>query len=76
MIGVTRLNGSSFTINAELIETVERTPDTVISLATGNRYVVKETVEEVVLKVVEYRRQVNAGRAVVNPIQGFERRNP
>lgn len=73
MISVTRLNGSPLTINAELIETVEKTPDTVISLATGNRYLVRETVDEVVAKVVEYRRKVNAERPVVNPIQGFQR---
>lgn len=76
MICVTRLNGTPLMVNAELIETVEKTPDTVVSLATGNRYVVRETVEEVVAKVVEYRRRVNAERSVVNPIQGFERRNP
>ncbi|MBI4386020.1 MAG: flagellar FlbD family protein [Elusimicrobia bacterium] len=76
MISVTRLNGTPLTLNAELIETVEKTPDTVVSLATGNRYVVRETVEEVVAKVVEYRRRVNAERSAVNPIQGFERRNP
>ena len=75
MILVTRLNGTQITINAELIETVEKTPDTVISLATGNRYLLKETVDEVVAKVVEYRRKVNSERAVPNPIQGFERKN-
>ena len=73
MIALTRLNGSRVTLNAEIIEAVEGTPDTVISLATGNRYTVKESVDEVVAKVVEYRRKVNAERAVVNPIQGFER---
>ena len=73
MINVTRLNGHPFTINAELIETVEKTPDTVISLATGNRYIVKESVDEVAAKVVEYRRKVNVERTAVNPIQGYQR---
>ena len=74
MIALTRLNGSPISINAELIEAVEQTPDTVITLATGNRYVVRETVDEVAAKVVEYRRKVNAERPVPNPIQGFERK--
>lgn len=75
MITVTRLNGSQFTINAELIETIERTPDTVLSLATGNRYIVKEPAEEIVARIIEYRRKVNSERPVPNPIQGFERKN-
>ncbi|MBI3550293.1 MAG: flagellar FlbD family protein [Elusimicrobia bacterium] len=76
MITVTRLNGTVFTVNAELIETVERTPDTVIALATGNRYIVQEPVEEVVSRVLEYRKKINAERPVQNPIHGFERSNP
>lgn len=73
VIRLTRLNGSAITINAELIETVEKCPDTTLSLATGNRYLVRETVDEVVAKVIEYRRKVNAERPIPNPIQGFER---
>lgn len=55
MIKVTRLNGTETVINADLIESVEATPDTVISLTTGHRYVVSESVEEVVARVLEYR---------------------
>lgn len=73
MIKVTRLNGQEITLNAELIEAVEACPNTVISLATNNRYLVKETVDEVVGKVIEYRKRVNAERPVPNPIQGFKR---
>ncbi|MFA6030602.1 MAG: flagellar FlbD family protein [Elusimicrobiota bacterium] len=73
MIKLTRLNGSTMTINAELIETVEACPDTVIHLATNNRYVVRESVDVVVEKVIEYRKRVNAERPVVNPIEGFKR---
>ncbi|MBI5200818.1 MAG: flagellar FlbD family protein [Elusimicrobia bacterium] len=75
MIQVTRLNGSPLTVNAELIETIEACPDTVLALATGNRIIVKETVEQVIAKVVEYRKKVNSDRSVPNPIQGFERKN-
>lgn len=58
MIALRRLNGSEVVINAELIETVESTPDTVISLSTGNRYVVKEPIQVVLEKILEYRRSI------------------
>lgn len=55
MIKVTRLNGTETVINADLIESVEATPDTVISLTTGHKYVVHESVDEVVARVLAYR---------------------
>lgn len=74
MIEVTRLNGVKFMINAEIIETLEAsTGHTVLSLATSNRYLVKESVDEITAKVIEYRKKVNAERKSANPIQGFER---
>jgi flagellar protein FlbD len=56
------LNGSSFTLNAELIEQVERTPDTVITTVAGNNFVVKETVDEVIEKVIRYRHDILSKR--------------
>lgn len=47
MIGLTRLNGRSVTINALLIETVEETPDTMITLVNGKKYMVLESVADV-----------------------------
>lgn len=74
MIDLTRLNGSKFTINAELIESLEQGPSqTVVSLASSNRYVVRESVDEIVAKVIEYRRKVNEQSKAVNPIAGYER---
>jgi len=58
MIAITRLNGSRFVLNAEHIRYVESTPDTMITLTTGERIMVKESVEEVVKKAVEYGRQL------------------
>jgi flagellar protein FlbD len=58
VIGLTRLNGTPFVLNAELIEQVEKTPDTVITLVTGNNIVVKEAVDDVIGKIVEYRRKI------------------
>ena len=60
MIELTRLNGMIFSLNAELIEQIDSTPDTVITLTTGNNIVVKESREEVVQKILNYRRAVMA----------------
>ena len=55
MIRVTRLNGERFALNPDLIERVEGHPDTVAFLTDGTKYVVKETVEEVLHEIREYR---------------------
>ncbi|WP_313559125.1 flagellar FlbD family protein [Ruminiclostridium cellobioparum] len=55
MIRLTKLNRSSFVLNCELIETVESTPDTVISTINGKKYVVLESVDEVIDKVIQYK---------------------
>ncbi len=57
MIDVTRLDGRPFTINADLIELIETTPDTIIRLVNGNTYLVRESRHEVVDRVIAYRRQ-------------------
>lgn len=58
MIKVRRLNHKEIVINAELIQTVESTPDTVITLTTGEKFVVEDSVDEIVEKVVSYRRSI------------------
>ena len=58
MIKVTKLNDTEFIVNANLIETVEATPDTVLSLQSGKKLLVKEPVDEVVRRVIAYRRQI------------------
>lgn len=58
MITLTRLNEEQFVLNAELIKTVEENPNTVVTLTTGNKYIVKESAEEVVAAVVEYKRNI------------------
>lgn len=55
MILVTKLNKSQVVVNADLIEYVEKTPDTLITLTTGKKLMVRETLEEVVALVLEYR---------------------
>ncbi|UOY03925.1 flagellar FlbD family protein [Blastococcus sp. PRF04-17] len=60
MIRVTRLNGEQFALNPDLIERVEGHPDTVAFLVDGTRYVVKESVEEVLQEIREYRAAILA----------------
>lgn len=59
MIKLTLYNDTDVVVNAELIESVERTPDTLISLVTGKKLMVKESVEDVISKVLFYRRLIN-----------------
>ncbi len=59
IIEVTRLNDSKFVLNAELIKTIESTPDTVISLTTSEKLVVKEDIEKVIEKVIAYKRELS-----------------
>ena len=59
MIELTKLNNQKIVINCDLIEYVEAVPDTVITLTTGNRFVVKETVDELVDKVIGFRQKFN-----------------
>jgi len=58
MIKLHKLNGVEVVINAEFIESIEAIPETKIILNTGNQFIVKETIEEVIQKVVEYKAQV------------------
>jgi flagellar protein FlbD len=53
-------SGDPFVVNADLIETIEATPDTHVSLTTGKRLIVRETPAEIVALVVEYRRHADA----------------
>ena len=56
MIGLTKLNNQAFVVNAELIKFVESTPDTLLTLTTGERILVKESTDEVIRRVVQYGR--------------------
>lgn len=73
MIKVHKLNGTEVVVNADLIEHLEIGKETVISLATGNRMLVRESADDVVVLVIEYKKKVYAEAKVINPIQGFNR---
>jgi flagellar protein FlbD len=64
MIGLTRLNKKRFVVNAELIKMIEETPDTLITLVNGDHFMVRESVQEVVDRAMDYARQVRAFRVV------------
>ena len=57
MIEVTKLNDMKLLVNAELIESVEETPDTVISFVTGKKIIVKESRQEIKNLVILYKRE-------------------
>ncbi len=58
MIKITRLNNSEIVLNAELIETLEATPDTIISMTAGKKFVAVESVDEIIEKIIEYKRKI------------------
>ncbi|HEX2993796.1 MAG TPA: flagellar FlbD family protein [Anaerolineales bacterium] len=57
MIFITRTNGSKVYINPELIQSVEATPDTVVTLVSNKKWIAKETPEEIIERFIEYRRK-------------------
>lgn len=70
MITVTRRNGTTFALNPDLIERVEATPDTVVTLVSGTKYVVAESVDQIVDSVCRFRAAVltaSAAPLTANP---------
>jgi len=55
MIKLHKLNGDEIAINNDLIERIEAIPDTKIILTTGNQYIVKETVDMIIKKIIEFK---------------------
>lgn len=58
MIDVTKMNNINVTINDDLIEIIEETPDTVITLTTGKKILVKETRQEIINLVKQYKKEL------------------
>ena len=61
MVWVTRLDGSRFLLNSDLIEHAEATPDTVVFLTNGHHFVVRESLMELQRQIVHFRHQIYAG---------------
>jgi flagellar protein FlbD len=58
MIALTRLNGHQFVVNAEKIRYIEATPDTIVCCDTGEKLMVRETLQEVMSRAIEYARTI------------------
>ncbi|MBC8133261.1 MAG: flagellar FlbD family protein [Deltaproteobacteria bacterium] len=69
MIFLTRFDGTEVVVNSDLIVTVEKIPDTVVTLTTGDRIMVKEPVDEVVARAAAYRHRVMQGPGVRADVQ-------
>ena len=72
MIWVTRLNGTEMVINSDLVESIESTPDTVLMLVDGKRYVVSESAAEVVSRIRAFRVSILAHLDQPAPAQAPE----
>ena len=59
MIVLTKINNALITVNADLIEYIEETPDTVITMTNNDKVVVQEGMTDIIQKVVHYRRLIN-----------------
>jgi len=59
MIELTRLSGASFFINAEMIRSIEATPDTLLNMLGGDKIMVKESVPDVVAKFTEFKKRIH-----------------
>jgi flagellar protein FlbD len=71
MIQLTRLNKIPLVVNSDLIKFVEQSPDTVITLVNGDKIVVRESAQDVVDRVVEFRRSVLEGMMLCSQSNGF-----
>jgi flagellar protein FlbD len=63
MIELTRIRGEKFALNSDQIEIIEETPDTIITMLNGHKYLVKESVKEIISKIEAFRK--NSSRPVV-----------
>lgn len=75
MITLTKLNGTEFILNSNLIETIYENPDTTIHLTNGTIYIVKESKAEVVKRTLQYHRQAFANIFNTGARDGIEKEN-
>jgi flagellar protein FlbD len=64
MISLRRLNNQAIMVNADLIESLESTPDTVVTLTSGNKLLVRDSMEEIQSKIIEFKRQIYGPKEV------------
>ncbi len=63
MIALSRLNNQPIMVNADLIETLESTPDTVVTLTSGNKLIVRDSPDEIRAKIIAYKREIYGANA-------------
>ena len=73
MIRLTRLNHQPIVINAEMIEYLEATPDTVLSLTNGQKMTVLESLDQVMAEIIDYQREIRQRPKVLNHEEPVER---
>ncbi len=82
MITLHRLNKQEFVLNADLIETIESTPDTLVTLTTGKKLIVRDAVQDVIGRVINYRQLCNGSIRVLHeekkelPVDGSPESTP
>ncbi len=72
MIALRRINGREFILNADLIESIESTPDTMITLTSGKKVIVLNKVDDIVRKSIKYKQLYHQSLQVVQPKQPIE----
>ena len=60
MIKIVRINGSEVTLNCDLIETIEATPDTTITMTTGKRFIARDGVDDIIQQIIAYKSQIKS----------------
>ena len=64
MISLRRLNNQAIMVNADLIESLESTPDTVVTLTSGNKLLVRDSMEEIQAKIIDFKRRIYGPKEV------------
>jgi flagellar protein FlbD len=64
MVRLTRLNGKEYVVNALLIESLEATPDTLVTLVNGKKFVIKESIPEVISLLTQFYKEINAIKTI------------
>ncbi|MBE6011946.1 flagellar FlbD family protein [Anaeropeptidivorans aminofermentans] len=59
MISITKLNESELIINCDLIEFIEATPDTTITMTTGRKVIAKESIDEIIDRIIDFKRKIH-----------------
>ncbi|QXM06144.1 flagellar FlbD family protein [Crassaminicella indica] len=72
MIILTKLNGKEYAVNSDLIEFIESTPDTVITLTTGKKIIVLESIDQIIDKIIKYKQRIFSKTIITHNFLGNE----